>query len=302
MPDRLRTYRQTVEADIATRINTHQGLIAARAPIAGVLPLNLLAHGDSWFDYPLIDDLPVGSSDVIARLRGLIRPGCTILDLAHHGDATTEMLGVTRRAALLQALHEKKNGTFDAILFSGGGNDLAGDQFRLWLNDAQDAHNDPAQALNTNAVADILGVIATAYGDLVATRDQFDRNLPIFVHGYDFAEPNDQGVCGLGPWLFPSLQSRGWMNSVPADLATGRAIVRALLEQFQNFLTGLARRTPNVIVVPTQGTLAPAEWANELHPTPGGFDKIAGKFAAALASRFPGRVIAPAAMPAMAGV
>jgi hypothetical protein len=42
-------------------------------------------------------------------------------------------------------LQEPKNGKFDAILFSGGGNDLVGDQFRLWLNDADAPRNGGAK-------------------------------------------------------------------------------------------------------------------------------------------------------------
>ena len=56
-------------------------------------------------------------------------------------------------------------------------------------------------------------------------------------------------------------------------------------------LTTLAA-TPanNFILVPTQGTLGPADWANELHPYPAGFNAIATKSQAALRARFPGRI------------
>jgi hypothetical protein len=43
-------------------------------------------------------------------------------------------------------------------------------------------------------------------------------------------------------------------------------------------------------VVPTQGTLAKEDWANELHPYPKGFGKLAQKFLAALQSYFHGRI------------
>jgi len=43
-------------------------------------------------------------------------------------------------------------------------------------------------------------------------------------------------------------------------------------------------------VVPTQGTLAKEDWANELHPYPPGFEKLAGRFLSALQHRFPGRI------------
>jgi len=45
----------------------------------------------------------------------------------------------------------------------------------------------------------------------------------------------------------------------------------------------------NFHLVNTQGILTRAEWANELHPVPEGFQKVAQKFADALAARFPTR-------------
>jgi hypothetical protein len=303
MPDKLSVdlaaHRTAIEAEIQERIAAHQRLLASQGFLARrdpARPLNLLADGDSWFDYPLSGDLPI-ASDVIVQLGTLVSPRPFILNLAHHGDATTQMLGVTKRNRLIAALQDPKNGAFDGILFSGGGNDLVGDQFRLWLNDAEAVGRDPAKAPNQEALADIIGVVETAYLDLVATRNLVGGHIPIFVHTYDFARPTDVGVCGLGPWLFPSLMSRGWMqNTSLADLAVGEEIVRLILEEFHQLVETLANaEANNVAAINTQGTLSPDDWANELHPTPEGFRKIAQKFVGPLAEKFPGRAAVPAA-------
>jgi hypothetical protein len=56
-------------------------------------------------------------------------------------------------------------------------------------------------------------------------------------------------------------------------------------------LAGLAATAAyKFTLVVTQGTLEPAEWANELHPTELGFRKIANVFHAALLKQFPGRI------------
>jgi hypothetical protein len=296
MPDRLsvdlQAHRVAVEAEIQQRIVAHQRLLANQGFLANrspTRPLNLLADGDSWFDYPLSDGFPI-PSDVIVQLGTLVSPRPFILNLAHHGDATTQMLGVTKRNRLIAALQDPKNGVFDGILFSGGGNDLVGDQFRLWLNDAEAVGRDPARALNQPALDDIMGVVETAYLDLVATRNLVG-DMPILVHAYDFAHPTDIGVCGVGPWLFPSLMSRGWMqNTGPADLAVGDQIVRLILEKFQKLVEKMASVPGNnVVPVATQGTLSSGDWANELHPKPEGFQKIAQKFLGPLGEIFPGR-------------
>jgi len=51
-------------------------------------------------------------------------------------------------------------------------------------------------------------------------------------------------------------------------------------------------QTPNFNfnLVPTQGTLTRDDWANELHPFPPGFVKLAKVFLASLQHRFQGRI------------
>lgn len=287
----VRNIRQSIKADIQQRISAHQSKIAALG--ASSPPLNLLADGDSWFDYPLIgDDLPLGNSDIIEQLRGLLPQGTLILNLAHHGDATTQMMGVTKRQTLVEQLRAPENGQFNAILFSGGGNDMVGDQFRLWLNDAKLVGGDVAKSIDQQALSDIIGVVMTAYYDLLAARDSKDHSIPIFVHSYDFAWPTNKGVCGFGPWLYPSLNSRGWMQDLGnADMGKGHEIVRLILTEFDKQMRGLsADPHNNVIYVSTQGTLTqPSDWANELHPSPDGFKKIATNFVGPLLKGARGR-------------
>jgi hypothetical protein len=290
VPSNVRT-TVAIDRTIQQRITLHQTLVATQATATGQpRPLILLADGDSWFDYPLSGDLPE-ASDITVQLGRIVSPAPLILNLAQHGDATTQLLGVSRRNRLLAALTEPKNGPFDAILFCGGGNDLVGDQFRLWLNDAASVGHDVERALNEQALDDILGVVTTAYEDLIATRDQAGLDIPIFVHGYDFALPTNIGVCGLGPWLYPSLQSRGWMQTPSGnDLTTGAAIVKQILLKFRGLMLQLASVGANkVVYVETQGLLQPTDWANELHPVPDGFRKVATPFVGALNSQFDGR-------------
>jgi hypothetical protein len=276
-----RQFRRAIAADLRQRIAVHQARIAQEAqhPTPG-RKLNLLADGDSWFDYPLTGETPFVPSDIVAQLRTLLTPSPFLLSLAQHGDATTQLMGVSRRNCLIQQLNDPKNGRFDAILFSGGGNDLVGDQFRLWLQDAAAAGNDPSKALDQLALSDILGVVMTAYQDLLAVRDARDHSIPVVVHAYDFALPTDLGVCGYGPWLFPSLQSRGWLTDTSAgDVAKGASIVKLILIEFEKLMRALAADpSNNVIYIETQGMLAASDWANELHPTPEGFRKIARLF------------------------
>ena len=283
--------QQQIASDLAARTAQHQTAIAS-ALSSGVLgkpgsPLNLLADGDSWFDYPLGGAIPlVDHTDVIAQLPSVCAKQPYILKLAHYGDATTTELGCTRVKRIQDAVTNPANGAFDAILFSGGGNDIVGDPFCIWLNDNFSVGNDPTKALNQPRFDAALGVIEASYLDLVDLRNNSLPNAPIFVHSYDFAIPTGIGAGCAGPWLQPSLDYCGWIDPAPAA-----QIVREALTQFAALMAKLAANPANNIIhVQTQGTLAAADWANELHPTPAGFKQIAGKFQAALGTKFPGRV------------
>jgi len=68
-------------------------------------------------------------------------------------------------------------------------------------------------------------------------------------------------------------------------------IVHQVLQQFKELLTELSRETNrNFNLIDTQGTLVSDDWANELHPFPEGFAKIAQRFVKALRQKFPGRI------------
>jgi hypothetical protein len=205
------------------------------------------------------------------------------------GDAAEDLLGVAKLHNLIDNLVDPANGGFDAILFSVGGNDLAGNQFRLWLQDATGGGTNPANGLNQARVDDVLGIVRAAYEDLFIARDRATPGLPIFGHSYDFAIPNGVPACpGTGPWLQPGLNDRGW-----TDPGVARQIVKLLLEQFATMLDGFDADPHKYFVhVRTQGTLSDNQWANELHPTPDGFAAIAAKFVAALRAtdKFPGQI------------
>ncbi|BAN26485.1 hypothetical protein [Caballeronia insecticola] len=282
-------WQTQIQQDLNARVAAHQHAVrqaqALHARSGKPAPLNLIGDGDSWFDYPLPD--PLHATDVLEALRKTGQPAPMILKLAHYSDATTTLLGVTKRNRLIAQLQDPANGSIDALLFSGGGNDVVGDQFRFWLNDASAVGDDPAQGVDVDRLDHIFGVVESAYLDLIRIRDEFAPHAPIFVHAYDFAIPTGVSACHLaGPWLRPSLIDRGW-----PQLAPGSLIVKNILVRFHAMLQRLASDPAHdMVLVHTQGALAPDDWANELHPTGAGFAKIASCFRAALAKRFPQRI------------
>lgn len=288
--------RDAIDEEIAERVKIHQGKIArlktARASLraAGAqpqsAPLVMLAHGDSWFDYPLSGNvLTFKDTDIVAQLRGMGSVNPVILNISHYGDAATDEMSLPKQERMISSLQDPANwmdsGKPDAILFSGGGNDVVGDQFCIYVDYALPG----ATGLNTGRFEKALSAVEASYLDLFVFRDRYASGVPVIGHCYDFPIPNGIHPACAGPWLKPSLDYCGW------DLAQGTVIVRRALSDFKNALVGLAANAANnFFVVDTQGVLSPADWANELHPFPNGFKAVAAKFVDALRIKFPGRI------------
>jgi hypothetical protein len=236
--------RQEMDDEIVQRTRIHQAKVArlrvaaqsrkalgAKAPS---VPVVMLAHGDSWFDYPLDgNSISLPHTDIIAQLEFLGNINPCILNISQWGDATTAEMSRPKQQKMITALQDKSNwlesGKPDAILFSGGGNDVAGDQFCVFLNYANPAPG----GLNETRFEEALGMVKASYQDLFSFRDRFANGVPIFGHCYDFTIRNGAHPICAGPWLKPSLDFCGY------NLAQGSAIVHQALINFKNLLTSL---------------------------------------------------------------
>ena len=243
-------------------------------------PLQILAEGDSWFDYPV----PFFGGGIIPRLEH--RLGVPILNLAKAGDEVRYMLGVEERAVLVENLTNGSpaGGPWDVLLFSGGGNDIVGNPMALWVDDWNPAVP-PVGHIKKPRFDAALELVRAGYEDLIALRDQLSPHTMLVFQGYDFALPDGRGICGFGPWLKPTIDLRKFPT-----LAAGQAVVKVMLQQFAAMLTSLSG--PTVTFINGQGTLSPqpGSWDNELHPEKAGFEKFADLFQAKLKVLFPNRV------------
>ena len=105
----------------------------------------LVAEGDSWFDYPL--------HDVLSLLED--EHGYDVESVAHKGDRVEEMAyGLGQLDELTRTLEKllRRNVVPKAILLSGGGNDVAGDEFGMLLNHRQS----PVRGLNDQVLAGVI--------------------------------------------------------------------------------------------------------------------------------------------------
>jgi hypothetical protein len=259
-----------------------QGATAFAA--AAAMPLQVFAEGDSWFHYPV--PLPLVDASIVPRLERLL--GVPILNLAMAGDEVRYMLGVEERKLLIEQFVRgcPAGGPWDAMLFSGGGNDIVDNPMALWIKDFNAAL--PPAALVHQARFDMaLALVRAGYEDLIGLRDSLSPQTHLFFHGYDFAIPDGRGICHLGPWLKPTFDLRGFPTQ-----ASRVAVMKILLQQFAAMLQSLAS-AKKVTFINGQGTLAPnpSSWHNELHPSKDGFDAFAALFHKALKAAFPNRVL-----------
>jgi hypothetical protein len=250
---------------------------------AAAQPLQIFAEGDSWFDYPI----PFFGGGVIPRLQDKL--GVPVLNLAKAGDEVRFMLGVEERRILATQFTNgcPAGGPWDALLFSGGGNDIVANPMALWVRDFDPALS-AKDLIHQPRFKAALELVRAGYEDLISLRDALSPGTHLIFHAYDFALPDGRGVCFMGPWLKPTFDLRKF----PVGSAKRFEVVKAMLKQFADLMLSLER--PNsVTFINTQGTLAPnaSSWHNELHPSRDGFRKFATLFHTKLKALFPGRVL-----------
>jgi hypothetical protein len=189
--------------------------------------------------------------------------------------------GKTRLTLVVQKL---RNQPFDAFLFSGGGNDIAGPEFFSFINHAASELPNPNQSVLDGVVE---GTFRKAYEDMIEVllneAQHLGIRLPIFVHGYDYPWPDGRGAVALGiigPWFEDSFRKKGFPITEPNDLEQRRAIVAKFIKALNTMLDSLQLKyIGKVFKIDLLGTLPKrTDWANELHPTNAGFAALAWKF------------------------
>ena len=234
----------------------------------GVVP-TILAIGDSWFWPPL----PGGS--LATPLAAIVAArGHAILAFGHNGAEAFDYVNGVYAAPVERALDRYGEG-LGAVFLSGAGHDFAGwTDLRPLLGRDCSTCATAAECLQPERAA---GELAARFDraqswhieliDLIAA--QAPAAARIFLHSYDYAQPARQGVIGSG-WLRTALDAA----RVPPALKS--ACVRTLVDALADRLQALeARYAGRVVFVDSRGTLGPGDWANELHPSAAGFERIA---------------------------
>lgn len=251
----------------------------------------LAAAGDSWFDYPLHDVLKLLEDHHGYNVESTAHKGDPIEKMAYTGGQLDDF---ARKLEKIQA----RGAVPKAVLVSGGGDDVAGAEFGMLLNNAFS----PIAGWDTEIVDGVLNErILTAYVKMLTTitglcQKMFGKLIPILVHGYDYAVPDGRGFLGgwpfPGPWLDPGFREKNFDNNTPEDLQVRIGMMQTIMDQFNSMVASLPGRAgfTHVRYIDLRGTLSnhlndyKDWWANELHPTEKGFEAVTDKFAAVLAT------------------
>jgi lysophospholipase L1-like esterase len=243
----------------------------------------LLAEGDSWFDYPFHDVLGMLEDEHNFRVESVAHKGDTVEEMAYDD---TQLDGLERKIQHLQNDARVPR----AFLLSGGGNDIAGQEFAVLLNHRSSSLG----TLNPRIVDGIINErIRFAFLSVIATMTRlsqlyFNRVTPIVLHGYSYPVPDGRGYLGgawvlPGPWLEPGFRQKGYL-----DLEENSAVMVDLIDTFNQMLATIPDEgglghvkyldLRSVLSNELAGRVYRRSWENELHPTKSGFESVADEF------------------------
>ncbi len=250
---------------------------------------HLVAIGNSGSDYPFNDVLKLLDDEYGYNGESSSHAGDPIEAMAFNQGGQLDKLAQCFEKVAAQG------GLPKAVLVSGGGDDIAGDEFGMLLNNATSkiaGWNDAGcrrcdqpthrQRVPDDARCDHRSEPALCWKDLT--------DLNSRLH---YAVPDGRGFLGgwwilPGPWLQP-----GFTEKQFSDLAQNANMIQDIIDRFNTMLETLASKSvySHVHYIDLRGTLSNSLvknayktwWANELHPEPKGFVAVTSKFATVLA-------------------
>ncbi len=242
----------------------------------------ILAIGDSWFWYPNNNLV-----DAVLRLRELKEDFRSGLVLGKNG-AKLSAYREGEFASEWRFELKRSNFAYSVVMISGGGNDVVDLGLALKKNCAN--ITDPKKCFNeeklNTAIDAMVGTISALISDVqIAAKRAEIRTPAILLNGYDLPVPDGTPFSLIGgtafkfggPWLKPALDAA----KVEDNRDFRIAVVAHFMETFNTALQHLANQMTGVFLVRQIGTLSTAkatyksDWANEMHPTRAGFDKLA---------------------------
>jgi lysophospholipase L1-like esterase len=263
-------------------------------------PIRFLAQGDSWFSVGAMP--PWSTSNILQEI--VLGFAASAINCAYPGRRLAHMVEWQRDTGFSKLLAGKFAFKWDGILLSGGGNDLisaasvlpyhpdgapVGPESRLLLKQSEwgPSAQGAARYISDQGWATFAAHLPAQFEGVIAQRDtDINRNVPLFCHTYDYMLPRNAPASArlrMGPWLYPAFVA---YQIPPADwLATVIELLKRLASLLRSVVDDLnAGHDRRIYLIDSRDTLVVAEpgtkkvsndWENEIHPTPGGYRKLA---------------------------
>ena len=239
----------------------------------------ILCEGDSWFSFGAIP-----SSNLLFPLR--FERSTLLVNLAQPGDTIRNMSSISSNLTLHELIAERNFLTkWDAIFISGGGNDLMDLADQIICTPSAGAGKHMLDYINAIELANMKLRVQRGFYKIAEMRNGTENSLtPIVTYAYDYPTPRNAkakflGLKVAGPWLYPALKG----NDVPEELWISltdyifEALASALIElsyKIENFYVVSATRE-TLIRARLGTTEEDGDWLNEIHPSAGGYKKLA---------------------------
>lgn len=252
-------------------------------PDDGLYDKRILAEGDSWFS---LGGIPTSNLLFNLKFNGFV----VVVNCARPGDTIRRVGKIAKNPNLKKAMSGRDGYAWDAILLSGGGNDLIDDIGKI-IKKFRKKKSHPDEYCDLDELGKTLASVEKGYRKIIKLRDKAGsscKGKPVITHTYDWMTPRNSPARFFpfkvsGPWIYTALKDA----RVPES--EWNAISDYVVDRLRDTIKGLTRGADslsNFHVVDTQDTITPAalgetgtsgDWMNEIHPAGDGYKAIAVK-------------------------
>jgi len=252
----------------------------------------IFAEGDSWFDYPFMEDrYPILSPSNYDLLSNVAKD-FVVTSTARHGDEISQITSEDQVNFDIATVKKVKSikGRFVAALISGGGNDIVGsngNHFAQILKAGQ--HPTPKDYIQFDDQGETLGLtsrldaIMRCYRKYLQFVEKYIGAVPVIGHTYDYPYPNGKTyklgniIDACGPWFKNHFDEKGTPD------ADRKAVIIILINAFAEQLQLLEKQYPNFHAVDLRGLIQNETlWQNEMHATSDGYKILSKPYVSAI--------------------
>lgn len=255
--------------------------------------VTIVSEGDSWFAYPKKWFVVGKPSNLVGHLSSATWRKANFLSMASNGDEAVDMVSGKQKHQLVDILRwhskAKNRKPVDLLLFSGGGNDVVGENdFERFIKPYKKSSTSARQCINLPRLNRKMKQIGLAYQELLDLRDHYTPSTLILTHTYDYPYPSLTGAEFLGGLIKTRAWMKRFMDAVGIEEALQADVIKIFMDSMAEEILKVAAKRKGFIVIDSRGTLAgKKEWLNEIHPTSKGFKAIADLMFEQMRASFP---------------